>query len=194
MYRNTDCPSANARGISLLELLIAVSIVALLAVLPVPSLVLAVRSSRESRAVATTRSIATAQMEIFATSHRFAVFEELIQRGAIANQFERGAPGGGPRGSGSEAISDGVYLYSIRYTRDAYGITIDADPSPTYAATHRRFRIRIGRRANGSGGSEGQVLYAEPSTQSPPPSAYRPLGGAIRSSLRRRDLLPAEVL
>jgi prepilin-type N-terminal cleavage/methylation domain-containing protein len=164
-------------GLSLLELLVAVAILAILATILVPPLLLCLRSSREGRAIANLKTIAAAEMIVFGTKRRFGVFDELIRSGDLSDQFERGAEGGGPRGSGAEALSDGTYLYSVRYTLDATGITIDADPRSAYASTHRRFRLRLGRVAAGTAGGEGVLFVAAPSATSPPPSAYRPLGG-----------------
>ncbi len=165
------------RAVSLLELLVVVAVLGIIAAILAPPLLMALRSSREGRAIANLKTIASAQMILFGSKRRFGVFDELIRTGDLPDQFERGAKPGGPRGSGSEAVADSVYLYSIRYTRDADGITIDADPKPGYASSHRRFRMRLGRAASGASGGEGVLLVAEPSASSPPSSAYRPLGG-----------------
>jgi prepilin-type N-terminal cleavage/methylation domain-containing protein len=164
------------RGLSLVEMLVAVAVVGLLATIFVPALVVSVRSAREARAVSNLRAIAAAEMAIYAREKRFAVFEELFATGAIPAQFEREV-GGGPRGSGSEAVSDGAYAYSLRFTRYARGITVDADPREGYLGTHRWFRFRIGRTAQSAAGGEVVVYVAEPSPRPPPARAYRPLGG-----------------
>src|SRR5262245_35776076 len=143
-------------GLTLLELLVAAAIVALLAALAVPAALATLRASREGRAIANLRAVAEAEMILYGSKRRFGVFEELLADGHLAQQFERG------RGRATEEISDGVYLYSIRFTRDAAGITIDADPSAEYASTYRRFRLRIGRIASGPSGGEGVLLVADP--------------------------------
>ena len=156
-------------GLTLLELLVAAAIVAILAALAVPAALAALRTSRESRAIANVHGIAAAEMTLYGAKRRFGVFDELLRNGHLARQFRRG------RGRATEAISDGIYLYSIRFANDALGVTIDADPDPTYAAEYRRFRLRIGRIASGPSGGEGVMLVAAPSIKSPPASAYRPL-------------------
>lgn len=163
-------------GISLVELLVAVAVVGVLATLLVPSLVASVRSAREARAIGNLRAIAGSEMEVYARERRFAIFEELFELGALPSQFAREASGGGPRGSGSEVVSDGVYGYSLRFDREAFGVTLDADPGTGYLGTHRWFRIRLGRSVRSQSGGEMVVYVAEPSPRSPLPGAYRPLG------------------
>jgi type II secretory pathway pseudopilin PulG len=155
-------------GLTLLELIVAAAVVALLAALAVPAALAVLRASREGRAAANLRSVATAEMTLYDSKRRFGVFDELLRDGDLARQFRRG------RGRATEALSDGVYLYSIRFTRDALGVTLDADPDRDYAATYRRFRLRLGRVASGPSGGEGVLLVAPPSVESPPPSAYKP--------------------
>lgn len=164
-------------GLSLLELLIVVAIVAILVAIVAVPVVSSLRATHEARAIGDLKSLAAAESAMYASRRRFAVFDELLRQGAIGAGFQRGAPGGGPPGSPSEALSDGVYLYTIRFGSAAEGITLDADPIRAYAASHRRFRFRLGRIASGSGGAEGVLLVADPSVASPPPAAYRPLGG-----------------
>lgn len=163
-------------GASLLELLIAVAVVAILATIAAIPAVASLRATREGRAVANLRAVGSAQLAHYASRRRFAVFDELLRTGALGGGFARAAEGGGPLGSPSEAVSDGVYLYSIRYSSEADGLTIDADPVRSLAASYRRFRFRLGREISGKGGAEGVVYAAAPSVASPPASAYRPLG------------------
>ena len=176
MHERSSHARASEHGISLVELLLVVAVVALLAALAVPSLVTSLRNAREARAIGNLRTIAAAEMEVYARERRFAVFEELFRAGAIPAQLSREARGGGPRGTGSEAVSDAVYAYSIRFDRGAAGITIDADPSGGYLGTHRWFRLRLGRTARGTSGGEMVVYAAAPSRYPPRPEAYRALG------------------
>src|SRR5688572_2266964 len=169
MHERPSHAGAPEHGISLVELLVVVAVVGLLATLIVPSLVASVRNAREARAIGNLRTIAGAEMEVYARERRFAVFEELFRVGAIPNQLARAAVGGGPRGSGSEAVSDGVYAYSIRFDREAVGITVDADPRGSYLGTHRWYRLRVGRTARSASGGEMVVYVAEPAMRSPPP-------------------------
>jgi hypothetical protein len=167
---------ARAHGASLVELLAVAAIAAILAALALPPALLALRASREGRAIASLKSVVGAEMIHYGSTRRFAAFDELFRARDLGGQFERGAEGGGPLGAASEAISDGVYLYSIRFADDSRGVTIDADPRPRFAATYRRFRFRIGRTAANVSGSESVLLVAAPSDRSPPASAYAPLG------------------
>ena len=176
MRERVSQPSRSERGVSLLELVVVVAVVGVLVALVVPTMLASVRSAREARALGNLRTIAAAEMQVYARERRFAVFEELFQLGAVAGQFEREIDGGGPRGTGSEAVSDGAYAFSIRFDREAVGITIDADPRPGYVGTHRWFRMRLGRIVRGASGGEMAVYVADPSPRPPPPNAYRPLG------------------
>jgi len=161
---------------TVLELLVVLAVVAVVLAIALPQLIASFRASRESAAIGNLKAIANAEMTLYADHARFGVIAELFEDGLLAaNQFGRGAEGGGAQGGGSEAISDGTYTYSIRFTRDAEGITIDADPLRANTKTYRRFRYRLGRRtAGGAAGSEGLLLVAQPSEASPPPGAYKP--------------------
>ena len=178
---STDCEQRYpCGGFSLAEALMAVAIIALLAAIAVPGLMASLRAAREGRAIATLRTLSAAQMSLHGSLNRFGIFEELFARGVLApNSFRRGGPtGSGSSSSGaSEVISDGAYDYSMRFASDSRGITLDADPSPRLAASHRRFRVRLGRvTGSGASGAEGCILVAAPSASQPPASAYRPLG------------------
>lgn len=163
-------------GFSLLECLLVCAIASLLAVLAAPHFVAALRASREARAIANLRAVAAAQLAYQASSARFALPAELVRDGFIpADAFTRtGDPQGAP--SATETLSDGTYDYSARFSLGATGITLDADPVPSASASHRRFRIRLGRASAGRGGGEAVLLVAPPSRSSPPSRAYRPLG------------------
>jgi prepilin-type N-terminal cleavage/methylation domain-containing protein len=171
-------PHWDRRGVSLLELLVATAVVALLAALAAVPAIQALRATREARAIANLKTIASAEMTHYTSRQRFGVFDELLRDGDLPRQFERAATGGGLPGSATETISDGTYVYAIRYALDASGITIDADPTPPNAPSYRRFRVRLGRVASGKGGSECTLLVADPSVKSPPARAYRPLAGS----------------
>ncbi len=166
------------QGFSLLELLIAVAIVAILCVIAVVPAERILRGTREARAIADLKTVGNGEMAFYASRGRFAVFDELIRTRSLADQFGRGAPGGGPRGGATEAISDGIYLYTVRFSDEAAGITIDADPRKDLTRSYRRFRLRLGRVANGRGGSECVIYAAAPSVASPPASAFRPLAAS----------------
>jgi type II secretory pathway pseudopilin PulG len=175
MRTRGDRRIARERGLTVLEAVIVVSLILVLAVLLVPSLVKARRAAKESRAVGSLKTIAAAQMMRYASGGRFGLFEDLFSEGYLApGQFARGDPEGGRAGGTAEAASDGTYLYTIRYSADALGITLDADPKRTYAASYRRFRLRIGRAAPSQpAGGEGVLYVASPSVTSPPARNYR---------------------
>jgi type II secretory pathway pseudopilin PulG len=158
-------PDARERGLSLVELVVVALVVALLAAVGVPALLAAVRAAREARAVANIRTLAGAQMTVYATERRFASFGELFDERYLADrQFERMRA----IDTAAEEVSDGVYLYSFRFDRGASGLTIDADPDESHRSRHRWFRYRLGRTtASPSSGGEG-TLYVAPPSASPP--------------------------
>jgi prepilin-type N-terminal cleavage/methylation domain-containing protein len=164
-------------GVTVLELLVVVAIIALLIAIAAPHLIAARRSAQEGRAIANLRTVAAAQMTLFARRQHFGSFELLFSGDYLLDgQFERGSSEGGPQGSSAEAITDGVYLYTSRFSRDARGVTLDADPIEANTATHHRFRFRLGRRTQGGAwANEGLLLVAPPSVVSPPARAYVPL-------------------
>jgi prepilin-type N-terminal cleavage/methylation domain-containing protein len=160
------------RGLSLLELLVVVLVVAIVTAIAVPAFIAATRAAREARAVANLKAIGVAQIAFYASAQRFATFERLFRSGALAaGQFGRGRR----PGSATEAVSDGVYLYSFRFEKNAASVTIDADPEPSYRGRVRWFRYRVGRSVKT--GSAG-IVYAAPPSERPPASSdyalYRP--------------------
>lgn len=164
------------RGVSLTETLVVVTIIGLLVAIAIPKLLAARRASQEARAIANLRAVALAETMLYGSRQHFGAFEQLFRGDYLREgQFQRGAPGGGPRGSSAEALSDGVYLYTARFSRDALGVTIDADPIRANTGVYRRFRFRLGRRTRGGAwANEGLLLVAPPSVGSPPAAAYVP--------------------
>ena len=165
------------RGISLLELLAVVAIIAVLVAIAAPHLLAARRAAHEGRALANLRTVAESEMMLLSRRGNFGSFEALFSGDYLnEGQFERGSPEGGPKGSSAEALSDGVYIYTCRFSRDALGVTLDADPLAANTATHCRYRFRMGRRIQGGvWANECLFLVAPPSVASPPASAYKPL-------------------
>jgi hypothetical protein len=171
-------PDAPCAGLTLAEVTLAVAVIAALAAIAVPGILASLRAAREARALGNLKALSSAQMSFHASARRFGIFEELFAGEFIpAGAFARGAAeGGGALGGASEVVTDGSFLFSMRFAAESQGITLDADPSRRLAASHRRFRVRLGRVTLGPGGGEGSVLVAEPGESPPPPGAYRPLG------------------
>ncbi len=165
------------RGLTATEILVVVAIIAAVMAIAVPHLLAARVAAQEGRAIANLRTLATAEITLFASRRHFGSFEQLFAGDYLRpGQFERGSAEGGPQGSSAEAVTDGVYLYTTRFSLDAQGVTLDADPVEANTATHRRFRFRLGRRTRGGAwANEGLLLVAPPSVASPPGSAYQPL-------------------
>lgn len=162
---------------TILEVMIVVAIIALLVGIVVPPILAARRAAQEGRAIANLRTVAAAQMMLFTNRSHFGSFQILFAGDYLSEgQLERGSPEGGPQGSSAEALTDHVYIYTVRFSRDAQGITLDADPLEANTATYRRFRFRLGRRIRGGAwANEGLLLVAPPSVRSPAASAYVPL-------------------
>ena len=171
----TPGESRPERGLTVLEAVVAAALILVVAALAAPGLVRARRAAQESRAVASLKAIAAAQMMRYASGGKFGRFEDLFSDGYLApGQFNRGDPEGGRQGGFAEAASDGTYIYTMRYSSDALGITLDADPKRAYAASYRRFRIRLGRTAPSQpAGGEGVLYVASPSVAAPPARNYR---------------------
>lgn len=177
MNNTTPAARSGERGFTLPELVIAVTVIAILTSLAIAGMRSAMRSSREARAIGNIKALASTEMMVYDARFRFASFNDLFAEGYLTTgQFSRGHPEGGPIGAASEAISDETYLYTVRFSDSASGVTIDADPIRSLAGSYRRFRIRLGRITQARrGGSESVVYYAAPSVTSPPTAAYRPL-------------------
>ncbi len=169
LHRRPPSRSRRQRGLSLLEMLVALLIVGVLMALGAAGYVRFADFAAETRAVANLRTIVTAQTAHHAARGRFGSFEQLIDQFDLVGGFERAVAGRG----GSEVVSDGRYDYSFRFDTDASGYTLDADPKPAYARRYRRFRYRL--RDTATGRNFGTILASPPMTTSPPDSAYQPL-------------------
>lgn len=164
----THVGDGRTSGYSLLEMLVVLLVVGLLVVSAGAWFLRSLGAAHEARAVATLRTMVTAQIAFHSTSGRFATFEQLITRENILSQgFIRNVSGTGA----SEVISDGRYEYSFRFDLNAAGYTLDADPKPAYARTYRRFRYRY---RNAAAGKTNLMLVAKPSVGAPSDSSYLP--------------------
>src|SRR6185369_8806422 len=159
-------------GFSLLELLLLILLIGIIAAIAAPNLFASMRAARESRAVANIRTLSNTQMMFYGEAGRFGIIKELFEKDFIPkDQFKR--PGG--KSSPSEAVSDGTFEYSFRYSTDGQGFTLDADPKKEESNLYRRFRYRINRSGGKESGIVGIIMVANPSAASPPSSAYKPL-------------------
>jgi len=167
-------PPLRESGFSLLELLLVVSIISLLTTIAVPSIAGTLRAAREARAIANCSAIGRAEIAYFASTGSFGIYGDLFSGKYLGENFVRNVAGTGA----SEVLSDGAYRYKLSFVLIAGGITIDADPDPAFSASHRWFRLRIGRTALSSSGGEGTLYFAPAMaySPSPPTAAYRPLG------------------
>ncbi|MEW6729726.1 MAG: hypothetical protein AB1489_00180 [Acidobacteriota bacterium] len=166
-------------GFSLLELILLTALIAIIIAIAIPNLFAVIRVARESRALANIKTISNSQNLFYSSLGRYAIFEELFRRDYLTtSQYTRNVPtiAGLPSNTASEVVSDGAYDYSFRYSADAQGFTLDADPKKNLTATHRSFRYRTSRTTMaGLSGAMDIILVAGPSATSLPSAAYRPL-------------------
>src|SRR4051812_18382973 len=103
------------KGFSLLELLIVVAIILIIATIAIPSLLRSRQAANESAAVASTRTITTAEVTYLSSSGgSYGTISQLVSSGLLDSGFN-GTKGG--------------YLYSISTSGTDY--TITADPAST---------------------------------------------------------------
>lgn len=157
-------------GFSLMELLIAIVIVAILLIVAGLYYQRALAASYEARAVGNMQAIISAESAFYGSRKRFGTFQQLINEFQLLGEgFERKAAGT----EASEVITDGQYEYSLRFDSEATGYTLDADPKPAYVRQFRRFRYRFREIKTGRCGI---ILVSPPSAKSPPDYAYSVLG------------------
>jgi len=76
-----------SRGFSLLELLIVVAIILIISTIAIPSLLTSRQIANESRAVATLRTINTAQVTYLSTNGVFGSFTDLNSAGLLDSRY-----------------------------------------------------------------------------------------------------------
>jgi type II secretory pathway pseudopilin PulG len=165
-------------GFSLLEMILLVALIAIIVAIAAPNIFASIRAAREARAIANIKTLSETQLMFYGNTGRYGIFQEFFNKNYLPpDQFKRNVSTGTKESSGnaSEAISDGTYDYSFRYSTDGQGFTLDADPKKEKSRSYRRFRYRISRTGGKDSGGMGIILFAPPSFTAPPSSAYRPL-------------------
>jgi type II secretory pathway pseudopilin PulG len=162
-------------GFGLLQLLISLLLLFILSLIFLPYLFNARRAAQESRAIANLRVINNQQLNFYASQGKFALLEELYQDGYLSRgTFQRQL---NQTIGATEIISDGCYEYSLRYTNNATGYTLDADPPYRQRRHYRFFRLRTYRQLKTSVSGNELILAAPPQSDYRTPTAnqYQPV-------------------
>ena len=141
--------TSNNRGFSLLELLIVVAIILIIATIAIPSLLRSRQAANESAAVATVRTITTAEVTYLSSSGgNYGTTTQLMAAGLLDSGFA-GIKGG--------------YNYSITTTGLDY--TIFADPASTNNGRYGYYSV-----------PDGVVRYSTAPANAPASMAGLPVG------------------
>jgi len=139
----------NDRGFSLLELLIVVAIILIIATIAIPSLLRSRQAANESAAVASTRTITTAEVTYLSSSGgSYGTVSQLVSAGLLDSGFN-GIKGG--------------YTYGI--TTNGTDYTINAEPASTNNGRYGYYSV-----------PDGVVRYATTTTEAPANAAGNPVG------------------
>jgi len=151
-------------GFSLIELLIAITIIGIMAAVAIPNLLSYLRKGRETAAISSLKTVHQAQTQYQSNRGRFGALKELAAEGILDKQYASGQPING-------------YIYTDSdVTPDTY--TVHADRQNDGTAT-RDFNIT----------EEGVVFYKESKTKG---TVARGEGSAYSSTeVKAADQAPA---
>src|ERR1044072_624915 len=140
------------KGFSLLELLIVVAIILIIATTAIPSLLRSRQAAHEAAAVATLRTINTAEVTYLTTAQgKYGSLAHLISNGLLPSNFTTGPVSG----------------YNFTVTLDATtqtDFTVNADPASTNEGRYAYYLI-----------PDGVVRYSTVSTMAPSGAAGTPV-------------------
>jgi len=137
------------KGFSLLELLIVVAIILIIATIAIPSLLRSRQAANESAAVASTRTITTAEVTYLSSSGgSYGTISQLVSAGLLDSGFN-GTKGG--------------YTYSV--TTNGMDYTIGAAPASTNNGRYGYYSV-----------PDGVVRYSTTTTLAPANAAGNPVG------------------
>ena len=140
------------KGFSLLELLIVVAIILIIATIAMPSLLRSRQAAHEAAAVATLRTINTAEVTYLTTAQgKYGSMANLISNGLLPSNFTTGPVSG----------------YNFTVTLDATtqtDFTVNADPASTNEGRYAYYLI-----------PDGVVRYSTVSTMAPSGAAGTPV-------------------
>src|SRR5438552_1445234 len=139
------------KGFSLLELLIVVAIILIIATIAIPSLLRSRQAAHEAAAVATLRTINTAETTYLSTGNgKFGAMTDLISNTLIPSNFNPGPVSG--------------YIFSIALNGTSTDFTVTADPA---SSNDGRYGYYVT--------PDGTVRYSTVATLAPTGSAGTPV-------------------
>jgi prepilin-type N-terminal cleavage/methylation domain-containing protein len=145
--------AGNNKGFSLLELLIVVAIILIIATIAIPSLLRSRQAANESAAVATVRTITTAEVTYLSSSGgAYGAITDLVTAGLLDTGF-------------TNPLGKGGYIYTITVPNPAMDYTIEADPANTNNGRYGYYSV-----------PDGVVRYSTVAAEAPANMAGNPVG------------------